>query len=61
MTKYQITAKFGNAFEVVGKDEVSYAEADRLLSVYYGNRETHIHKIIGDGSREISKLEFYRQ
>lgn len=60
MIKYQITAKFGNTFEVVGEDEVSFARADELLSVYHGIRETHIHKLVGNGSRQITKAEFYR-
>ena len=34
MTKYQVTALFGNVFEVVGEDEVGEVEAHRLFNLY---------------------------
>lgn len=56
MDKFQVTAKFGNIFEVVGHDVVDETEAQRLFDrMINAGREVRLHKIVGDGSRLVKE------
>lgn len=51
MNRFQVTARFGNSYEIVGADTVDRAEADRLATIHHNaGRDVHVHKLIGDGS-----------
>jgi hypothetical protein len=52
MEKFQVTAKFGNIYEIVGSDTVDEAEAYRLFNLYQNAcRSPRMYKIVGNGSR----------
>ncbi len=56
MRRYQVTAKFGNIFEVVGADSVDYPEATRLFGLMQNaGRTVRMHEIIGAGSHLVKE------
>lgn len=56
MFKYQVTAQFGNIFEVVGNDEVNEVEAHRLFNLYKNvGRPVRMWLVCGNGSRIIQE------
>lgn len=49
--RYQVTARFGNVYRIVGADTVDREEATRLTNVlHFANRDVRVHKLVGDGS-----------
>ncbi len=51
MDQYQVTVKFGNKYEIVGHDTVSYGYATELFNRYINlGYNVRIHKIYGAGS-----------
>jgi hypothetical protein len=52
MNKFQVTAAFGNIFEVVGADEVNQAEAYRLFDrMRNSGRAVRLYALTATGSR----------
>lgn len=52
MNKFQVTAAFGNVFEVVGHDEVDQAEAYRLFDrIRNAGRTVRLYALTASGSR----------
>jgi hypothetical protein len=51
MTQFQVTVRYGNAYQIKGADSVDREEADRLARVHhFAGLDVRVHKLIGDGS-----------